>query len=291
MTLRYDTVSFLSDYGRTDEFVGVVHSVLRSLVPDARVIDITHDIAPYDVRAGGLTLVRSAEYLAPGIVLAVVDPTVGTSRRAIAVEVGGGTSILLGPDNGLLAPVVSACGGPDRVVEITNPEVILDGRSGTFDGRDVFAPAAAFLCNGGDLAELGPSIDPFTLLPAMLPLPREEEGRLHAEVLWIDRFGNAQLNVEEDVLVATVARPGDVVRLVLDGGARLATYVRTFAELDRGAIGLMVDSFGLVAIVRDRESAADELDLTTAAAVTIERLDDSAPPTIVTPVQLGVRRP
>lgn len=290
MTLRYDTVSFLSDYGRSDEFVGVVHSVLRSLAPEVRVIDITHDIAPYDVRAGGLALVRSAEYLAPGVVIAVVDPTVGTSRRAIAVEVGGGSSVLVGPDNGLLAPVVSACGGPDRVVEITNPEVVLDGRSGTFDGRDVFAPAAAFLCNGGDLAELGPAVDPFSLLPAMLPLPREEEGRLHAEVLWIDRYGNVELNVEEDVLTVTVGGPGEVMRLVLDGGARHAKFVGTFAELDRGEIGLLVDSFGLVSIVRDRESAADELGLVTAAAVTIERLDQTTPPTVVTPVQLGVRR-
>ena len=290
MTLRYDTVSFLSDYGRTDEFVGVVHSVLRSLAPEVRVIDITHDIAPYDVRAGGLALVRSAEYLAPGVVIAVVDPTVGTSRRAIAVEVGDGMSVLVGPDNGLLAPVVRACGGPGRVVEITNPEVILDGRSGTFDGRDVFAPAAAFLCNGGELSELGPSVDPLSLLPAMLPLPREEEGRLHAEVLWIDRYGNVELNVEEEVLAVTVGGPGEVMRLVMDGGARHARFVTRFADLERGETGLLVDSFGLVAIVRDRESAADELGLVTAAAVTIERLDDAAPPTIVTPVQFGVRR-
>lgn len=290
MSSRYDTVSFLSDYGRTDEFVGVVHSVLRALAPKVRVIDITHDIAPYDVRAGGLTLVRAAEHLAAGVVIAVVDPTVGTSRRAIAVEVGGGSSVLVGPDNGLLAPVVSACGGPDRVVEITNTEVILEGRSGTFDGRDVFAPAAAFLCNGGDLADLGPSIDPVSLLPAMIPLPREEEGRLHAEVLWIDRYGNVQLNVEEDVLAVTVAARGELVRLVFEGGSRLAKFVETFAQLDKDELGLLVDSYGLVAIVRDRASAAEELDLRTTASVTIERLDQSSPPTIVTPVELGVRR-
>jgi len=290
MSLRYDTVSFLSDYGRADEFVGIVHSVLRVHAPDVRVIDITHDIRPYDVRAGGLALVRAAAHLAPGVVIAVVDPTVGTSRRAIAAEVGGGTSVLVGPDNGLLAPVVSACGGPDRVVEITNTDVIAEGRSGTFDGRDVFAPAAAFLCNGGDLAELGPAIDPYSLMPAMLPLPREEEGRLHAEVLWIDRYGNIQLNVEEDVLAATVAGRGEQVRLVFEGGSRIVRVVGTFAELAKDEVGLLVDAYGLYAIVLDRASAAEALGVVHAGTVTIERLDQTAPPSIVTPVDLGARR-
>lgn len=290
MTLRYDTVSFLSDYGRTDEFVGLVHSVLRSLAPEARVIDITHDIAPYDVRAGALTLVRAAEYLAPGVVIAVVDPTVGTTRRAIAVEIGDGSSVLLGPDNGLLAPVVNACGGPDRIVEITSADVVFEGRSGTFDGRDVFAPAAAFLCNGGDLAELGPSVDPNSLLPAMVPIPREEEGRLHAEALWVDRYGNVQLNVEPEVLHSVVDSPGETVRLVFEGGARHARIVSNFAELERGEFGLLVDSFGLYAIVQDRVSAADGLGVATASAIAIERLDSTEPPSVVTSVELGVRR-
>lgn len=290
MTLRYDTVSFLSDYGRTDEFVGVVHSVLRSLAPEARVVDITHDIAPYDVRAGALTLVRAAEYLAPGVVIAVVDPTVGTTRRAIAVEIGDGSSVLLGPDNGLLAPVVNACGGPDRIVEITATDIVFEGRSGTFDGRDVFAPAAAFLCNGGDLAELGPPVDPNSLLPAMVPIPREEEGRLHAEALWVDRYGNVQLNVEPEVLHSVVDGPGETVRLVFEGGARHARIVGTFAELERGEFGLLVDSFGLYAIVQDRASAADGLGVATASAIAIERLDSTEPPSVVTSVELGVRR-
>ena len=160
---RYDTVSFLSDYGRVDEFVGVVHSVIRSIAPDVRVIDITHDIPCYDVRAGGLALVRAANYLAPGVVIAVIDPTVGTARRPIAVEIGGGSSVLVGPDNGVLAAVVQLCGGADRAVEIVNPEYRFTTEPGTFDGRDVFAPAAAHLCNGVDLAELGPAIDPISL--------------------------------------------------------------------------------------------------------------------------------
>src|SRR5712692_4781304 len=140
MGRTYDTISFLSDYGLADEFVGVVHSVIRSIAPHAAVIDISHEIPPHDVRAGSLTLVRAVQYLAPGVVLAVVDPGVGTDRRAVAVEAGDGDRVFVGPDNGLLAPAVAMCGGADRAVELTNPDYQLAAPGPTFAGRDVFAP-------------------------------------------------------------------------------------------------------------------------------------------------------
>ena len=198
----FDTVSFLSDYGHTDEFVGVVHSVIRQLAPHARVIDISHDVPAHDIRAAGLTLARSAQYLAPGIVLAVVDPGVGTARRAIAVEVGDGTSILLGPDNGLLAPAVSMVGGATRAFELTNADYQLPAPGPTFAGRDIFAPAAAHLCAGATLAEIGTEIDPNGLTPGMIPITRLEGEALYAEVLWTDRYGNLQLNVDPEELDA-----------------------------------------------------------------------------------------
>jgi len=142
-TPRFDTITFLSDYGTGDEFVGVVHSVIRSIAPEVRVIDLTHEIPPYDVRAGSLTLGRAAQYLCPGVVLAVVDPGVGTSRRGIAVEVGGGQSYLVGPDNGLLASAVAMSGGATAAIELTNPTYQLPAPGATFAGRDIFAPAAA----------------------------------------------------------------------------------------------------------------------------------------------------
>ena len=191
------------------------------------------------------------------MVLAVVDPAVGTSRRSIAVEVGDGASVLVGPDNGVLAPAVALCGGATRAVEITNPDYVLPTEAATFDGRDVFAPAAAHLCLGVDLAELGPPIDPVSLFPAMVPLTREEEGRLHAEVLWVDRYGNAQLNVDPEEL----EDHDDTVLLVMDDGNRSARRTETFATLEPDQLGLIVDSYGLVAIVLDRKSAAAELGL------------------------------
>jgi S-adenosylmethionine hydrolase len=283
---RYDTITFLSDYGRTDEFVGVVHSVIRSIAPEIAVVDLTHDIAPYDVRGGGLALARATPYLCAGVVVAVVDPQVGTSRRPIAVEVGDGASVLVGPDNGVLAPAVALCGGASRAVQLANPDYQLPSDAVTFDGRDVFAPAAAHLCVGVDLAELGPSIDPISLFPAMVPLPREEEGRLHAEVLWVDRYGNAQLNVDPEELTPFA----DDVRLVMVDGARSARRVPAFADLEPGELGLVTDAYGLVAVVLDRRSAAGELGLSTGSEVTIEVLDEQARPGTTTPVDLGPRR-
>ncbi|MDP9387128.1 MAG: SAM-dependent chlorinase/fluorinase [Actinomycetota bacterium] len=267
MGRHHDTVSFLSDYGHADEFVGVVTSVIRSLSPHATVIDITHGIPPHDVRAGALALVRSVQYLAPGVVLAVVDPAVGTDRRAVAVEVGDGEAVFVGPDNGLLASAVAMVGGSTRAVELANPDYQLPAAGPTFAGRDVFAPATAHLCNGVDLAELGPEVDPVTLRPGILPLPRAEEGRLVAEVLWVDRFGNVQLNVGPDEIEAM----GDVVTLRWGADRRrTARRARTYGLLKPGEVGLVVDSYGLVSVALDRRSAAEELHLRPGDAVTLE---------------------
>ena len=271
MGSRYDTVSFLSDYGTTDEFVGVVHSVIRSIAPHAACIDITHGIPPHDVRAGGLALVRSVQYMAPGIALAVVDPGVGTQRRAVAVEVGeNGEGIFVGPDNGLLASAVAMTGGARRAVELTNPEYQLPAPGATFAGRDVFAPAAAHLCNGVPLQEFGPEIDPITLRPGVLPLPHEEDGQVHAEVLWIDRFGNAQLNVEPEQLAAF----GDRISVVVGERTRSAKPARTYGELKVGELGLVVDSYGLVSLAMDRTSAAGAMKLHPGAAVVLRAPED-----------------
>jgi S-adenosyl-L-methionine hydrolase (adenosine-forming) len=267
--LRYDTVSFLSDYGRVDEFVGIVHSVIRSIAPAVSVVDITHDIAPHDVRGAGLTLARSAQYLCPGVVLAVVDPGVGTARRAVAVEVGDGASVLVGPDNGLLAPAVALCGGAGRVVELTDPDLQLPSLGPTFAGRDVFAPAVAHLCLGVDLAEFGPAVSPTSLLPGILPVSYDDEGVFVAEVLWIDRFGNAQLNVDP----SEIETFGDRVRLRFNDEHRTARRVETYADVGAGEVGLVVDSYGLVAIVVDRGSAARTLGLAPATEVRIEPFD------------------
>ncbi|MEY2457428.1 MAG: hypothetical protein QOJ67_3548 [Acidimicrobiaceae bacterium] len=287
MPPRHSTITFLSDYGRTDEFVGVVHSVIRCIAPDVGVIDLTHDVDPHDVRGGGLVLARSAQYLAPGVVLAVVDPGVGTDRRGIAVEVGGGQSVLVGPDNGLLAPAVSMVGGADRAVSLTNPDYQLASPGPTFAGRDVFAPAAAHLALGVDLYELGDPVDPITLLPGLLPVTREEDGWLIAEVLWVDRFGNAQLNVDPDEIAGWGAR----VKLRAGEQTRTATSATTYAGLKVGEVGLVVDSYGMLSVAVDRGSAADELHVRAGDQVTLAPFGDGddREPGVDTAVTLGPR--
>jgi len=269
-----DTVSFLSDYGLNDEFVGVVKSVVRTVAPHTTVVDITHGIPPHDVRAGSLALVRSVQYLLPGVVLAVVDPGVGTDRRAVAVEVGGGdgagegdTAYFVGPDNGLMAAAVAMAGGATRAVELSDDAYHLPSPGLTFAGRDVFAPVAGHLCNGVDLAAFGPAVDPVTLRPGILPLSRREDEKLLAEVLWVDCFGNVQLNVGPDEIA------GDGDRLALRWGhdqVRTARRAAAYGDLKPGEVGLVVDSYGLVSLALDRRSAAEELRIGAGDAVTLE---------------------
>jgi hypothetical protein len=269
---RFDTISFLTDYGTSDEFVGVVKSVIRQIAPHAAVIDITHDIPPYDTRAASLTLARSVQYLCPGVVLAVVDPGVGTDRRAVAVEVGDGQSYLVGPDNGMLAPAVGLVGGVTAAVALTNPEYQLAAPGPTFAGRDVFGPAAAHLCAGVPLEALGEPVDLDSLLPGLIPLPRPEPEGLVAEVLWVDRYGNCQLNVDPDEVIEW----GDRIQLRWTRPTeqtRTATRVWTFDQLGTGQVGLVTDSYGLLAVALQRGSAADELGLRPTDEITLVRLD------------------
>lgn len=272
----YATVSFLSDYGYQDEFVGVVHSVIHQLAPGATVIDITHGVPPYDIRAAGLTLARSVQYLAPGVILAVVDPGVGTHRRPIAVEVGDGQAVLIGPDNGVLAPAVGMLGGATRAVWLNDAEHQLPAAGPLFDGRDVFAPAAAHLCNGVPLTDLGEELDPATLFPGVLPIAREEAGALVAEVLWVDRYGNVQLNVDPEELDALGGGDGGHVELATGGGRRTVRRVAAFDRIAEGAVALVVDSYGLIALAARQASAARDLGIAAGDAVTLRPTDADA---------------
>lgn len=243
----------------------MVKSVLRDLASHVTVIDVTHHIPPHDVRAGSLALVRAVQYLVPGVVLAVVDPGVGTERRAVAVEVGEGRAVFVGPDNGLLAPAVAMTGGAGRAVWLTDAVYHLPAPGPTFAGRDVFAPVAAHLCNGVDLFDLGEPIDPVTMVPGLLPMTRDGADGLLAEVLWVDHFGNAQLNVDP----AEIDMLGERVALRWGEQRRTARRAHTYGDLKPGEIGLIVDSYGLVSIALDRRPASDELGLRAGDVVTL----------------------
>jgi S-adenosyl-L-methionine hydrolase (adenosine-forming) len=265
-------VSFLSDYGRVDEFVGVCHGVMLDVTPDLRIVDVTHDIAPFDVRAGALALVRAVQYLPDGVVLAVVDPGVGTDRRCIAVEVEGG--FLVGPDNGLLAPAVAMLGGPGRIVSLDNTEYQLVAPGTTFAGRDVMAPAAAYLAGGLSIDALGTPVDASGLAPGLIPLPQEDDGTIAGEVLWVDRFGNCQLNIAPEQLVERGVLPGGYVGVSIGSDDRRAHWVTAFADAKPAELALLVDSYGMCALALDQRSAASELKLRAGKTLTVVALPE-----------------
>lgn len=265
-------VSFLTDYGTRDEFVGVCKGVMLGYAPHLDILDITHEIPPHDVKAGALTLARAAPYLPSGIVLAVVDPGVGTDRRAIAVEVENG--FLIGPDNGLLAPAVALLGGARVVVSLTNDEYHLESPGPTFAGRDILAPAAGHLAAGVPLAELGELVDPYGLVPGLVPLPEHrDDGTVVAEVLWVDRFGNCQLNVDPTELEVYGVEPGSSVEVAIRGEQRSVHWVRTYADARASEVVLLTDSYGLVSLAVDKGSAANVCRLAANESVTLRFTD------------------
>ena len=289
MTALYDTISFLSDAGRADEYVGVIHAVIRDLAPHVRVVDITHDIAAFDIRAGSLALARSVAYLPGGVVLAVVDPAVGTTRKAVAIEVADGEGVFVGPDNGLLAPAVAMAGGAGRAVVLDNDLYHLASPSSVASGRDLFAPVSAHLCNGVDLYELGTPIDPNELVPGVVPLPREEGDALLCEVLWIDRYGNCQLNIGPDDLAGW----SSPLRITAGEVIRVAALAPTFDVIPGGAIGLVVDGSGMYTLATARRSAAEELLLAAGDQVTVAPVGDAQAAQAVTSsvsIRLGTTR-
>ena len=262
-------IAFASDYGLTDEFVGVCKAVMLGLAPEARILDVSHDIPVHDVRAGALLLVRAVQYLPDDcVVVAVVDPGVGTSRRLVAIEVARG--VLLGPDNGLLAPAVAMAGGARSVVALDNPDYQLPAPGPTFAGRDVLAPAAGHLAAGVPLAELGTPVDPAGLVPGLVSLPEvRDDGSIVGEVWWVDRFGNCQLNIDPDELGVRGAGQGARIEVHVGGEIRAARWVHTYADAKPSELVLLVDSYGLLSLALDRESAAATLHLKAGSGVTL----------------------
>ena len=284
MSRTYDTVSFLSDLGYESEHVGVVKAVIRESAPHVVVIDLTHGIAPFDTRGASLSLARAVPYLTEGIVIAAVDPGASSERRLVAVEVAGGAGIFIGPDNGVLAPGVALAGGAERAVVLDRDELHLATPGTTFVARDVFAPIAALLANGEDLFDVGTVIDPSLLLPGIVPIPREENGGFECEVLWVDRFGNCQLNVSLDDLETSWAAPVQRVRVSFGDTTRNFVVAQSFAEMGQGAAGLVIDSSGLLCVAVDSGSATEQLGLGEGQQVTLQPGGDE--PAFSTPVAL-----
>ena len=244
-------ITFLSDYGLADEFVGVCHGVIAARCPQARIIDLTHGIPRHDIRRGALTLAAALPYLPVGVHLAVVDPGVGSDRRAIALRTGDGRSFV-GPDNGLLTLAAE----PVAAVDIGASAHRLEPVSRTFHGRDLFAPVAAALAAGASLEEVGEPVDPGGLVRLELVEARLEGDLLLAEVLAVDSFGNLALNAS----AGRFELDGVEHARVFAGEASLGVArASTFAAVDEGFGVIYPDSTGHWAIAVNGGSAAAAL--------------------------------
>jgi S-adenosylmethionine hydrolase len=252
VNVRAECVSFLTDYGLEDGFVAACHGVLMRRAPGVPVVDVTHLVPPGDIRRGAALLAQTLPYLPAGVHLAVVDPAVGTDRRPVVVETGHGP--LVGPDNGVLTWAAEALGGV-RGVYVVRPETLGAGvASGTFHGRDVFAPAAGDLARGRPVHDLATPADPSSLVTLPTPVCRPAAGGVEVEVLTVDRFGNVQFAAGPSAVAASV---GDRVQVCSPLGVVLARYGTTFGSVRPGEPVLYVDSASLLALaVRDGSAAA-----------------------------------
>jgi S-adenosylmethionine hydrolase len=248
-------ITFLTDFGLEDDFVGTCHGVLKQIAPEVQIIDITHGIRPGHVLQAALMLANTLPYMPPGVHLAVVDPGVGGGRRPLALRDGGGR-LYVGPDNGLLLPAADRFGGVVEAYELANPAYALDSVARTFHGRDLFAPAAAHLALGVALGELGPPIDPDALVRLDVPQPEVGQSRIRAVVLGVDRFGNIALNLAREHLDSVSIVPGMRVELAVHGNRYYAVAARTFGDATPGELILYEDSYRNIAIAVSRGSAA-----------------------------------
>jgi S-adenosylmethionine hydrolase len=251
-------ITFLTDFGLQDDFVGTCHGVIKRIAPDADIIDITHGIEPQQVLQGALVLASTLPYMPEGVHLAVVDPGVGTKRKAIALR-GGDGRLYVGPDNGLLVPAAERLGGVDAAWELENPAYRLEPVSRTFHGRDLFAPAAAHLAGGLDPSDLGRSLDPASLMRLEVPAPVARDGYVRAHVVIVDRFGNIQLNLTVDDLARAGIEPGTQVEIEVGVQRFYACAARTFADVRVGDIVIYEDAYGNIALAINVGNAAEML--------------------------------
>jgi S-adenosylmethionine hydrolase len=261
-------ITFLSDYGLSDEFVGVVHGVIAEICPDAAVIDISHGVPRQDVQAGALMLARALPYMPAGVHLAVVDPEVGARRRAVALRCGD--RLLVGPDNGLLLPAAERFDGVSEAVEISASPWRLEPVSATFHGRDVFAPVAARLACGAPLASAGTPVEPAELVVLERTAPRQEEDALVAHVVAIDAFGNVILDAGFADLMERGLKLGDAIAARAAARRIRGVVARTFSDVGAGVLLVYEDAGGALALAVNGGNAAALIGLRAGDEVRLE---------------------
>ena len=247
-------ITFLTDFGLEDDFVGTCHGVMAGIAPDSRVIDVTHGIGPQAILTGALVLKNTTKFMPVGVHLAVVDPDVGGHRRAVAIRTADGRTFV-GPDNGLLTLAADEI-GIEAVHELSDPRYQLREVSRTFHARDIFAPAAAHLATGVDVSELGPVVDPSTLIRIDVPDPEVGRTQVSAKALVVDRFGNIATNARREHLTRLDLDDGDRVEIRLTLDRYYAFVAQTFSDAEPGELIVYEDSYGLLSLAISQGNAA-----------------------------------
>ena len=256
-------IALLTDFGTRDHYAGTMTGVALGICPDATLVDISHDIAAHDVLGGALELAAAYRYFPPGtIFLIVVDPGVGSTRRGLAAEAGGFRFVA--PDNGVLTAVLDEQPAK-RVVELTERKYARPTVSRTFEGRDRFAPAAAWLAKGIDLGALGRSAG--TIQRLDIPAPTVEDGRIEGEVLRVDRFGNLITNITRKAFVTLATGPVEIHV----GAHPVPRVVSTYADAAPGEICALFGSTDHLEVSANGASAADTLEVRRGAPVHVAR--------------------
>jgi S-adenosylmethionine hydrolase len=266
-------ITFLSDYGYVDEFAGVCRAVIARIAPDALVIDLTHGIERHAIERGAEVLANALPYTPAGVHLAVVDPGVGSPRRALAVRAGTEDRILVGPDNGLLWPAIERLGGAVEAVDVSLSRFRLEPISATFHGRDVFAPVAAHLSRGASLPDAGEAVEAGSLVRLEGREPAIEADRVLAHVVSLDGFGNATLDLADRHLPRTGLRLGHKLTIEAGGTTHDAVFTLTFADVPDGGLILYENSYGSLALALNRGDAAAGLGLEPGAQVVLRPPD------------------
>jgi S-adenosyl-L-methionine hydrolase (adenosine-forming) len=252
-------ITFLSDYGVGDTSVGVCHGVIARHAPHARVVDLCHTIAPQDIPHGATKLAAAVGYLPACVHLAVIEPvTADGFSRGVAVRTTDG-STFVAPDNGLTSLAWEELGGVASVHEIADPGMWLPRPSDVFRGRDVYAPVAARLATGTAVDEVGPAVDPETLVRVVPRRCEVDSDHVHGEVVDVDHFGNLSLNAARTDLEAAGLALGDPVELRLGGRALQVRYTHTYGEVPPGRVVVCEDSLHRVMIAVNLGRATDIL--------------------------------
>lgn len=270
LSLMKNIISFASDFGISDGSVGVVKGVINRIDPDLKINDISHDIPPQNIKYGSLLLMRAIQYIPPGVLLAVVDPGVGTERKPVAIQTEWG--IMVGPDNGLLNLACATVGGAQKAHLLENEDWIIPSEGNTFHARDIFSPFAAGLASSQlSIEECGEEVDLMNLQQYLIPLTEKKENEVKGEVMWIDHYGNCQTNISPEELSDLDKNIGDVISLNINNQEIKTTWVNNYQEEGVNQLGIVTDSWGMISIFSRNKNAGEILDIQDGEKVTIKK--------------------